>query len=222
MRIRIGTSESGGTFHTQGEAIAELFNRSWQGADKCVVQTTDASIHNAEQLDRGELEFGFMASNWIGRAKNGTAPARTPSGIADDGVMKPQAGVTTTKPPTAPEQKPRTLIFFRKMYSRTPQVKQATAVAIINDERGRPRRAAFMREALGSLRAYPSALPGRQAKADEFQRTSQRGGNSEANRQPLPAEKRDSALEPVHLQGPTPSEPDGGSRRRGRGARGLS
>ncbi|HEX7233136.1 MAG TPA: TAXI family TRAP transporter solute-binding subunit, partial [Candidatus Binatia bacterium] len=36
--------------------------------------TTDASSHNAEQLDRGELEFGFMASNWIGRAKNGTAP----------------------------------------------------------------------------------------------------------------------------------------------------
>jgi TRAP transporter TAXI family solute receptor len=38
------------------------------------VQTTDASIHNAEQLDRGDLEFGFMASNWIGRAKEGTAP----------------------------------------------------------------------------------------------------------------------------------------------------
>jgi TRAP transporter TAXI family solute receptor len=38
------------------------------------VKTTDASIHNAEQLDRGELEFGFMASNWIGRAKNATPP----------------------------------------------------------------------------------------------------------------------------------------------------
>jgi TRAP transporter TAXI family solute receptor len=70
----MGTSEHGGTFYTQGSAIAELFNRGRAPADQCVVQTTDASIHNAEQLDRGELEFGFMASNWIGRAKNAVAP----------------------------------------------------------------------------------------------------------------------------------------------------
>jgi TRAP-type uncharacterized transport system substrate-binding protein len=82
MMIRIGTSELGGTFYTQGQAIAELFNRAHGDADNCVVQTSDASIHNAEQLDRGELEFGFMASNWIGRAKNATPCAwsrrRTP------------------------------------------------------------------------------------------------------------------------------------------------
>ena len=81
MRARIGTSEHGGTFYTQGQAIAELFNRSHTGEDRCVVQTTDASIHNAEQLDRGELEFGFMASNWIGRAKNATAPFTKPIAI---------------------------------------------------------------------------------------------------------------------------------------------
>ena len=81
MRARIGTSEHGGTFYTQGRAIAELFNRSHTGEDRCVVQTTDASIHNAEQLDRGELEFGFMASNWIGRAKNATAPFTKPIAI---------------------------------------------------------------------------------------------------------------------------------------------
>src|SRR5262245_17528892 len=74
MAIRIGTSERGGTFYTQGQAIAEIFNRGRSAADQCSVQTTDASIHNAEQLDRGELEFGFMASNWIGRAKNAVAP----------------------------------------------------------------------------------------------------------------------------------------------------
>jgi TRAP transporter TAXI family solute receptor len=70
----MGTSEYGGTFYTQGAAFAELFNRSRAEADKCLVQTTAASIHNAEQLDRGELEFGFMASNWIGRAKDATPP----------------------------------------------------------------------------------------------------------------------------------------------------
>ena len=74
MMIRIGTSELGGTFYTQGQAIAELFNRDRVETDSSVVQTSDASIHNAELLDRGELEFGFMASNWIGRAKNATAP----------------------------------------------------------------------------------------------------------------------------------------------------
>ena len=74
MAIRIGTSELGGTFYTQGQAFAELFNRGRTDADKCVVRTSDASIHNAEQLDRSELEFGFMASNWIGRAKNATPP----------------------------------------------------------------------------------------------------------------------------------------------------
>jgi TRAP transporter TAXI family solute receptor len=71
MEVRMGTSEHGGTFYTQGLALAQLFNG---GADRCVVKTTDASIHNAEQLDRGELEFGFMASNWIGRALDGVAP----------------------------------------------------------------------------------------------------------------------------------------------------
>ena len=77
MAVRIGTSEHGGTFYTQGLAFAELFNRGKSG-EPCVVQTSDASIHNAEQLDRGELEFGFMASNWIGRAKNATPPFTKP------------------------------------------------------------------------------------------------------------------------------------------------
>jgi len=74
MAIRIGTSELGGTFYTQGQAIAELFNQGRGTGDQCVVLTSDASIHNAKQLDAGSLEFGFMASNWIGRAKDATAP----------------------------------------------------------------------------------------------------------------------------------------------------
>jgi TRAP transporter TAXI family solute receptor len=70
----MGTSEHGGTFYTQGSAFTELFNRGRPEKDHCIVKTTDASIHNAEQLDSGELEFGFMASNWIGRAKNAMPP----------------------------------------------------------------------------------------------------------------------------------------------------
>ncbi len=74
MAIRIGTSEYGGTFYTQGMAFAELFNSGRAEKDRCQVLTSDASIHNAEQLDGGGLEFGFMASNWIGRAKEATPP----------------------------------------------------------------------------------------------------------------------------------------------------
>jgi TRAP transporter TAXI family solute receptor len=74
MALRIGTSEFGGTFHSQGAAIAELFNWTRSEGEKCVVDTTLASIDNANRLDKGEIEFGFMASNWIGRAKDGTAP----------------------------------------------------------------------------------------------------------------------------------------------------
>src|SRR5205085_8122408 len=54
-----------------------------------------------------------------------------PSGIAEAGVMKPQAGVTTTRPATAPEQNPRTLIFLRMISSRIAHVNEATAVASV-------------------------------------------------------------------------------------------
>ncbi len=74
MTLKMATSEHGGTFYTQGSAFVELFNRGRADADKCIAITSDASIHNAQQLDRGEIEFGFMASNWIGRAKDGTPP----------------------------------------------------------------------------------------------------------------------------------------------------
>lgn len=74
MAIRIGTSEFGGTFYTQGAALAELYNAGRSQDERCVVETSGASIHNAEQLEDGELEFGFMASNWIGRAHDAVAP----------------------------------------------------------------------------------------------------------------------------------------------------
>lgn len=74
MPLRLGTAEAGSTFYTQGAAIAELYNRRRAEEERCVVQTSQASIDNANRLDRGELEFGFMASNWIGRAKDGTPP----------------------------------------------------------------------------------------------------------------------------------------------------
>src|SRR5690349_18765031 len=54
-----------------------------------------------------------------------------PSGTESVGVMKPHAGVTTTSPATAPEQKPSTLGFLRMMYSSPAHVNDATAVASV-------------------------------------------------------------------------------------------
>lgn len=74
MTIRIGTSVAGGTFHGQGAALAEILNRSDPAHDARVAETEMASVGNANRLEDGEIDFGFMASNWIGRAREGAAP----------------------------------------------------------------------------------------------------------------------------------------------------
>lgn len=74
MAVRLGTSEVGGTFYSQAEALLELFNRDRPKSEACVIEPTSASIDNANRLHRGEIQFGFMASNWIGRARDGEGP----------------------------------------------------------------------------------------------------------------------------------------------------
>jgi len=82
MMIRIGTSERNGTFYTQGRALEALLQgRTALGAIE-VLESRAASIENANRLYAGEIEFGFMASNWIGRAKNGDAPFQRPIDLA--------------------------------------------------------------------------------------------------------------------------------------------
>src|SRR5690242_17342944 len=58
-------------------------------------------------------------------------PARTPIARAPLAVTKPQAGVITTRPATAPEQKPSTLGLPRNIHSASGQTNDATAVAIV-------------------------------------------------------------------------------------------
>ena len=81
MVFRIGTADTGGTFDTQGMAIAEVFNESRLPEERCELARSSASIDNANRLDRGEIEFGFMASNWVPRAGRGTAPFDHPIGL---------------------------------------------------------------------------------------------------------------------------------------------
>jgi hypothetical protein len=78
MTIRIGTSERGGTFHSQGRALATILERQAQVGPVEVLESRSASVDNARRLQAGEIEFGFMASNWIGRARKGEAPFDQP------------------------------------------------------------------------------------------------------------------------------------------------
>src|SRR3954453_18064349 len=56
-------------------------------------------------------------------------PAAIPMTKDPAGVINPHAGVTTTSPATAPEQKPRTLGLPFSSHSAIGQTKEATAVA---------------------------------------------------------------------------------------------
>jgi TRAP transporter TAXI family solute receptor len=82
MTIRIGTSERDGTFYSQGLALKTIFGRSAALAPVEVLASNSASVENANRLDADEIEFGFMASNWIGRAKNGETPFNGPLDLA--------------------------------------------------------------------------------------------------------------------------------------------
>jgi TRAP transporter TAXI family solute receptor len=78
MQIRIGTSEIEGTFHRQGEAVAELLRA------KHIVEIepmVGSSVGSALGLHSGDLQFGFSASNWVGRALRGEEPFKEPIAI---------------------------------------------------------------------------------------------------------------------------------------------
>jgi TRAP transporter TAXI family solute receptor len=72
--VRIGTAERDSTFLGQGLALKTVLDRNPALAPVDVSTSAHASVENANRLQAGDIDFGFMASNWIGRAKNGDAP----------------------------------------------------------------------------------------------------------------------------------------------------
>jgi TRAP transporter TAXI family solute receptor len=72
--VRIGTAEPDSTFLSQGFALKTVFDRVPALAPVEVSTSAHASVENANRLEANAIDFGFMASNWIGRAKNGEAP----------------------------------------------------------------------------------------------------------------------------------------------------
>ena len=76
--MKIGTAEPNSTFLTQGLALAAVFEQAGLGRPE-VLEARSASIENAESLARGDIDYGFMAANWIGRARRGEAPFAEPT-----------------------------------------------------------------------------------------------------------------------------------------------
>jgi hypothetical protein len=74
VSVRIGTAEHDSTFLSQGYALKTVLERHPALAPVDVSTSAHASVENANRLEANDIDFGFMASNWIGRAKNGEAP----------------------------------------------------------------------------------------------------------------------------------------------------
>src|ERR1700726_4181660 len=72
--VRIGTAEPDSTFLSQGFALKTVLDRHPALAPVDVSTSGHASVENANRLTADDSDFGLMASNWIGRAKNGEAP----------------------------------------------------------------------------------------------------------------------------------------------------
>lgn len=74
MTLRIGTAEPNSTFLSQGQALKVVLERNPALAPVEVSPSPTASVQNAHRLAAGDIDFGFMAANWIGRAVGGEAP----------------------------------------------------------------------------------------------------------------------------------------------------
>src|ERR1700680_3576414 len=72
--VRIGTAERDSTFLSQGHALKSVLDRHPALAPVDVSTSGHASVENANRLEADDNGLGFMASNWIGRARNGEAP----------------------------------------------------------------------------------------------------------------------------------------------------
>ena len=81
MPLRIGTAERNSTFMSQGLALKAVLDRNPALAPVEISETAQAEHAERQAADAGELDFGFMAANWIGRAEHGEPPFTRPIDI---------------------------------------------------------------------------------------------------------------------------------------------
>lgn len=78
MTLTIGTNETGGTFHAQGMTLGGMLDRETDLGPVEIVSIVSASVGNARRLHAGELDLGFSAANWVGKAMRGESPFEEP------------------------------------------------------------------------------------------------------------------------------------------------
>ena len=76
--MRIGTAEHNSTFLSQGLALKAVLEKHGVKGPIEILQSETASIQNAGRLHKADIDFGFMAANWIGKAKRGEPPFEQP------------------------------------------------------------------------------------------------------------------------------------------------
>lgn len=76
--MRIGTAEHNSTFWSQGLALKTVLEKHGVAGPIEILASQAASTQNVKRLHTEEIDFGFMAANWVGRAKAGQAPFVAP------------------------------------------------------------------------------------------------------------------------------------------------
>lgn len=72
--VTIGTGGVTGVYYPSGGATCKIVNRSRsEHGVRCSVETTFGSITNLEKIRKGEIDFGYMQSDWQYHAYHGTS-----------------------------------------------------------------------------------------------------------------------------------------------------
>lgn len=82
--VTIGTGGVTGVYYPSGGATCKIVNRS--RADhgvRCSVETTFGSIDNIEKIRKGEIDFGYVQSDWQHHAYEGTSVFQEAGPFAD-------------------------------------------------------------------------------------------------------------------------------------------
>lgn len=76
--MRIGTAERNSTFWCQGLALKTVLEKQGVGVPIEILESATASTLNVGRLHAADIDFGFMAANWVGRARAGEPPFDEP------------------------------------------------------------------------------------------------------------------------------------------------
>jgi TRAP transporter TAXI family solute receptor len=81
LNVRIGTADKNSTFFNQGLALKKVLERNGLPGPVEILVSPVASTQNVERLHAGDIDFGFIASNWIGKATAGLPPFDRPTDL---------------------------------------------------------------------------------------------------------------------------------------------